>query len=148
LEENINYNFQSIYNLENEIRIIFNIDEIFIKNLMDNGVWTNIQKYLPDGLTILNGVDLFNYTKTYLLENIVNLFDIDDVKIYVLEISKDQQSEILIPDENVTESYLINMGYKLKKDSKINKNEITTIVINNNINYNYKIYPFIKMKLV
>lgn len=148
LEENVNYGFQSIYNTDDGIRIAFNIEEIFIKNLMDSGVWDNIQKYLPDDLTLLNGVDLFNYTKQYLSVNIVNLFDVDDVKLYVLEVTKDIPSELIIPDSTTTETELINLGYKLKKDTKINKNEITTIVINKNVNYNYKVYPFIKMKLV
>lgn len=148
LEENVNYTFQSIYNTDSGIRIAFNIQEIFIKNLMDNGVYDNIKKYLPDDLTLLNGVDLFNYTKKYLLENIVDLFEINEVKIYILEVTKNQSSQVIIPNNTTTEDYLINLGYKLKKDTKINKNDITTIVINENINYNYIVYPFIKMKLV
>lgn len=148
LEEHINYNFQSIYTIGDNTKIAFNIIEIFTKILMDNGVWENIQKYLPDDISTLNGVDLYNFTKLYLKENIVDLFEMDIAELYVKKVSKDNVTTIIIPDSTTDVKILINQGFNLKKDAQINKNDISTIIIENDINYNYVIYPFIKMKLV
>ena len=148
VEDTIDYSFQSIYNDSNGIKMAFNLDIIFTKVLMDNGVWENIQKYLPDDIATLNGVDLDQFTKEYLKNNIIDLFDLDVVELYVKEVPKNIENKVIIPDENTSTSILINDGYKLRKDAQINKRNISTVIIDRNMNYNYIVYPFIKMKLI
>jgi len=140
---------KSIYYIDKGVHIVFNLENIIIDTFMRDGFYNNIAKYLPDDVNYLNGYTLEEYSNKYLKNNIVELYDLGEVLIYYKYISKSIDSVVHIPQNSDDVDMLLDNGYEIMKDVNINKEgTISSVVINENINYNFDIYVVLKINMI
>ena len=131
---------------KNRVVMDFYIDRVIGRVLSDAGVLSTIQKYVAAIDSAEDKTTLVDDAKLYITNNLVNLFNLDQVKLYTLR-RKGEASSI----ESTVEFTDIDLGgYEVDQNFTFRSHEQKPLnfrlIYNKRLGYSYRIRPMVKIK--
>jgi len=129
-----------------KVYIDFYMTDLISDVLSDIGVANEIKKYVSEDASFQNKTDLSDDVKSYVNNNLVSLFSIDEVELYV----RKTQSEItqLNPVESLDQinngGFEIDINYTLVQHKQRPVN--FRLIYNKSLGYSYVMRPVVKIK--
>jgi len=112
-------NDEIVYAFDNDkIIIIINFKNRLIRNLMGDGHDDKVKKvfknFADKGIISINDID--NMTKSYIIENIIDLYKLDKIELYTKNIQNNSEIFDIENGKTLSEQNIHNKKYVLKKD--------------------------------
>lgn len=109
-------------NQKNKIDITLDIEKILIRILKESGINKEFIKLKNAGITRfsnMNEDNLNNEIEKYIKLNILKLYRVNNISLYKNNYTAKNKNDIFL--YNLTEAEKLNLGYRITKDTKVNK---------------------------
>ena len=131
---------------KNKIYVDFYMSDIIVDVLSDSGVADEIKKYVSADISFQDKTDLLDDVRSYIENNLVNLFSVDEVELYVRKTQS--ESTQINPVESLDQ--IDNGGFKLDINYTLEPHRKRPInfrlIYNKGLGYSYVMRPVIKIK--